>query len=138
MLERLNKTISEKEESIDELENQIQEIKSEADLSWDWARHTKPEEDSRMPVPRLELRAEVLNEFSYAETYQLIYRHFLGHLVAIPLGQTKVSGGHFSVPNLDRLPGRDGAHIKSDKVNLNLPAFHIVGDEIKDIDLIER
>lgn len=101
--------------------------------------HTEREEHTHdLPVPRLEMRCVPYYEGTWSTqlwTYCLVYRHFLGHLVWIPLGETRRTGGMLreAPPALDDLPFRDGAHIRHDAGLLSLPAFVVIEDRVKEI-----
>src|SRR5688572_2833550 len=115
-LERLEKLLDEKDEKIEELEHELQELQNEEENDWAWARHkTLKENPNDLPVPRLEIRWHQLSEDGYLSRwdYTLIYRHLLGHLIALPLGQTGRQGGNGELPvrNGEILtPFRDGVH----------------------------
>jgi hypothetical protein len=130
--ERLEKQLDEKDERIEALETELQELKDESESDWKWARHkTLKENPDNLPVPRLEMRWHKESDDGYLTRwdYNLIYRHLLGHLVAVPLGQTKSQGGNGTPPIHNgeiRTPFRDGVHICTDTEHLGIPAFCIV------------
>lgn len=92
-----------------------------------------------LPVPRLQIKVED-HEYGTRYYYDMIYRHHLGHLVAVPLGFTRVSSGPFHHPPAKlekiRTPFRDCFHMASDSKHLRLPAFLVDGDrtEVFDVD----
>lgn len=139
--ERLNEQLSEKEQEIEELQNKIEALESKFD--WDrqnWQLHSAFEEDAfsrEMPFPRLEMRITRTskdNWYSIEWTYGLVYKHYgdIGGkmLKFIPFGCTTGSGGTgtfdqwYKNGKLD-LPFRDGVHIRSESLILNLPAYII-------------
>jgi hypothetical protein len=131
-LERLEQLLDEKDSKIEELQRELDELKDEEDKNWGWARHrTLKENPEGLPVPRLEIRWHKLSDDGYLARwdYALIYKHFLGHILFIPLGQTSIQGGRGEPPiyNGDeiQLPFRDGPHICHDAMHLNIPAFAI-------------
>ena len=130
ILERLNNSLSEAEEKIRKLEDQISQ-KDYSD-SWGW-RHIfqiSEEDNLDLPVPRLELRYRVDKYNAYAD-YGLVQKHLLGHIDFIPISSTRVSLNYASVLEL---PMRDGAHIRHDCVNLRLPAYVVYNKSYKRID----
>lgn len=135
-IERLEQLLDEKSERIEELESELQELKDDSEADWKWARHTTLKENpENLPVPRLEIRWQKLSEDGYLSQwdYALIYKHTLGNLVRIPLGQTKTQGGNGKPPihlGEIRTPFRDGVHICQDSEQLKLPAFAICENTI--------
>lgn len=135
-LERLEQQLDLKDARIDELETELQELKDEAASEWKWARHKKLKDNpDNLPVPRLEIRWHNESDDGYLTRwdYTLIYRHLLGHLIAVPLSQTRITGGNGSPPIHNgriQTPFRDGVHICHDTHHLGIPAFGIVGDKI--------
>lgn len=128
-VERLEELLNAKDREIEELRDQLREIEDQRE--WRWTMHTDAKEDAHdLPVPRLQIECEPIYEGSWSAqtwTYSMVYRHFLGHLVFVPLGATKRTGGSMDAPpSLDDLPFRDGAHIRHDAEALGLPAFSIV------------
>lgn len=99
-----------------------------------WSRHREWTEED-LPVPRLEMHWERTSEDGYERValYVLVYRHFLDgcgdkpKIEAVPMGLTRVSGGHNRTPwfwnGAIETPFRDGAHFKHDAKHLGLPAF---------------
>lgn len=98
---------------------------------WLWTRHVELPKDQSLPTPRLELWFDLQNSDSHNKiiVYRMVYAHFLGHCVAVPLGCTKVSGGPVGMRLIDEIPLRDGAHIMHDAVSFGWPAYMIRGDE---------
>lgn len=102
------------------------------------------EEDlNKYIVPRLQIKCVNISG-DYTETewkYELVYRHFTNEISYVSMGNTKRETGKTEIPlnedgTLD-LPFRDGAHIKHDAIQMNLPAFAICGDIIEKLDLIK-
>lgn len=129
--ERLEELLDDKDSEIRRLQAMLDEIDEQR--AWRWTMHTERAQDTHdLPVPRLEIRCEPISEGYWGAqvwTYSLVYRHFIGHLVWVPLGATKRTGGAIHTPPpLDDLPFRDGAHITHDALQLDLPAFSIVED----------
>lgn len=142
-LERLETMLAEREDEIETLKTKL----TERDLQdgWGWCIHRQPKVDPNpdLPVPRLEIRFEpVLTgcadpwQAGQIMTYSLVYRHLLGHLVFVPIGYTKRSGGRGLKPDfssaesaLREMPFRDGAHIRNEMKQLNLPGFLICDDQ---------
>lgn len=95
-----------------------------------WKRHRKltNAENLDLPVPRLEIRYSSAAD-GLAAKYSLVYEHFLGHLMQIPIGLTMCGGGHLKSKGEDylELPFREGAHIASDMLQLGLPGYIING-----------
>lgn len=129
--ERLEQQLDEKDARIAGLEEELRQLTNDEEANWEWARHkTLKENPDNLPVPRLEMRWHKESEDGYLTRwdYRLIYKHTLGHLVAVPLGQTKSQGGHGEPPihnGVIRTPFRDGVHICEDAGHMNLPAFGI-------------
>ena len=140
---RLQELLDQKEQEIADLEAEVDELKNtvkQAEAGWSLPVALKVERN--LPVPRLEMLIESRDDFRYVVEwrYRMIYRHFLGHLVAVPLGYTESLGGdrNGKAPrDFDgklQLPYRDGAHIKSDAKNLGMPAYIVCGDIEESID----
>ena len=127
-LERLEGLLSAKEAELDEVNETIRTLEDGIESLKDgWQRHQQSEDDGKLPVPRLELvYIQVDRWFDFKVVYRLVTKHLLGHLVLIPLGQTRCQGGSGQVP--DSLPFRDGAHALHDSGLLGLPAYKIMPD----------
>ncbi|KAA2242858.1 hypothetical protein F0L74_10035 [Chitinophaga agrisoli] len=139
--ERLNQTISELEEKNEVLEQEIEDVKRQYDLTRTaWQIHqpfTNDEFPQQMPYPRLEMRMNRVSPddwYSIEWVYGLVYRHYgdvSGKiLLFIPMSRTTSDGGSGEFSSrcpggkLD-LPFRDGHHIRADAMLLGLPAFII-------------
>jgi hypothetical protein len=115
-------------------DDELQQLRAELEFAEDMfaklRARAERQDDSGLPVPRLELRWIGEPESNEGEwEYNLVVKHFMGHSVFYPLGNTEVTGG--SEPYLPngaiRLPFRDGAHISNDMAELRLPGFVIRG-----------
>jgi len=136
-IERLEELLDSKDRELEEVRSKLEEIEEQRE--WRWTLHTDRKEDTHdLPVPRLEMRCEPYYEGMWGSTvwtYCLVYRHFLGHLVWVQIGQTKRTGGYSETqPALDDLPFRDGAHIKHDAATLGLPAFVVIEEKTQRIE----
>ena len=137
-LERLKELLDEKDRLLNEKDSEIVSLNDqiESEQRWResyWTRHQKRTDDGGLPVPRLEIRWEPADEardgYNWVANYCLIYRHFLGDIIAVPLGQTKVTS-QMSLVQEGKVgtPFRDGAHIRNDAQHLGLPAFAVCGE----------
>lgn len=137
-VERLEELLNERDERIAELEAEAEAKKLVED--WAWVRHTQPAETD-LPVPRLEMRWTQRDQWNWVARYGLVYRHFLGHLVHVPFGETTRNGSGARSPITEGkvdTPFRDGAHIACDAARLKLPAFAICGDVVTCIEPQDR
>lgn len=142
---------------VEQLERELEDLREERDReqrckdhedAYGWTRpfqltsgdydKISDERNYDLPVPRLEIRWIPKGE-GYAGTriarYSLVYRHLLGQVIAVPLGQTRQSGGPWEefervedMPPgmiIGRLspPFRDGAHALNEAKQLNLSLF---------------
>jgi hypothetical protein len=134
-MERLERMLNEKDRQIAEIEERMQALTDESERTWDWARHQLLEDDSALPVPRLEMRCRNLGDWwNWEWLYGIVYRHLTGTIVFVPLGHTKVGGDGRPPIRGDggiRLPFRDGAHIYHDMKHLALPGFVILEDRVE-------
>lgn len=138
-VERLEEMLNARDAEIAELNEKLSECENQMDGDvWGWTRHSKSDEAIDLPVPRLEMRWEEMDGpdgggFNWRCRYDLIYRHFLGHVMRVPLGMTRV-GNHSGRPPVSggvvETPFRDGSHIAHDAHCLRLPAFAICGDVV--------
>lgn len=121
----------------------------EGDEAWRWTRHRVVEKDPSpsLPIPRLEIRYEAIDEAGYntRALYCLVYRHYTHKtgglacdkstdcIVFVPIGETRM-GGPASLEPREREgrwagrsygPYRDGAHIRHDMKQMGLPGFII-------------
>lgn len=151
-VERLEELLHTKDREIERLEEQVHELKNAADFEeryrvWFWTKHSKSEEKEGLPVPRLEIRwrKEDGDGYNWVAAYNLVYRHYLGDVMAVPLGATKV-GGQRS-PTFDYVtmtesskvetPFRDGVHIMHDMRELRLPGFAVYDGKVTELKALE-
>ena len=132
-LEELQRRLIEKEAELIELQMSVQAGKEFLER----AHHRELETDlDPLPVPRLELRCEPVDDGT-EWVYSLVYKHFLGHIVFVTVGITRVSGARIVEPVDGRtklqLPMRDGVHIYHDMKELRLPGFAICGETIEQL-----
>ena len=135
-IERLEELLNERDSTIDDLRRRVEEMEEQKnDLAWRWARHEIVSDDLALPVPRLEIRCDSPGEYSHSCLYSMVYRHLLGHIIRVPLGQTVMNGSYArGVTDLAwHMPYREGAHIKSDAVQFGLPAFVVMDGKIQEI-----
>jgi len=153
MSKRLQELLDKKDEEIEELERKLAKYQEEEEYeaeeaAWSWTVHTILEKDDAvLPVPRLELRWESLDEQGYNRIcqYSLVYEHLLGDIIKIPMGRTRVGGSRDTViddgmhngeqrrqPSIDT-PFRDGGHITNDSRKLKLPAFIIAEGKVQEL-----
>lgn len=120
-------------EQVERLERKEEFRKDRAASAWMLQRELPVPYHPELPVPRLQIEAEV-TDFGATFRYELIYRHHLDHLVAVPLGQTTGSGRY--EPNGPRIyrPHRDCFHMAADMKQLGLPAFLVQGDRTEVFD----
>lgn len=152
ILERLEEQLAEKDARIEELEGKLKVETDRESYRWTHHRSVSRDENPDLPVPRLQLRyterGDINSWYSYTVTYELVYQHYLEglgggkDLVAVPLGSTVVNGNGVGIMGVGApvrengeisLPMRDGVHIISDSVQLNLPMFAVCGDVAKPI-----
>lgn len=139
-MERLEQQLNEKDAEIERLESEAQ--KSRDSKAWDWLslpRLLDADPSPSLPLPRLEIRYEALDDDSYnwQADYCLYLPHYLpGKVQVVPIGSTRISGGGGPRREVAGMhagkfygPFRDGAHIRHDMATLGLPAFIVVGDE---------
>jgi len=139
---RLEELLNQKDAEIERLKEELQEASERLELDMEWFVHEYKDEDPRpsLPVPRLEIEAtqdDGENWHNFTWRYCLVYRHLLGHLIFVPLGNTTSSGGNNQPPihaGVISTPFRDGAHIRKDSFHLNLPAYAIVGNTIEKLE----
>lgn len=154
--ERLQELLDAKDEEIRRLEDRLAKEDTKIrslegnilQLEGGWSVPSNDEEDiEELPVPRLEFRwyqmyaRQSENDWSsYIAVYQLVHRHFMGNIIAHPLGVTRVNGGGFGEklppwkvfphrpdmpPSRCDLPNRDGSHVHHDAAHFGLPAYAV-------------
>ena len=122
----LETRIEQLEDECDKLRSKLDETQRHVDSAeMGWREPRSDLVDSAgLPLPRLEM-VYYRGEYDRVTTlYRMVYRHFLGHLESVNLGETRISGGRARECN--DLPIRDGAHIAHDSVYLGIPAFKVV------------
>lgn len=126
-IERLEQLLNEKDEELARFNEAEEYEKDEA--AWSWTQHRERKGDDGLPLPRLEIRCEPLDDKRYNWTwyYSLIYRHFLGEIIEVPMGQTRCNGRFPKDPFQD-MPFRESAHIYHDMNELGLPAYSVIGE----------
>jgi len=134
-------TIRVLEERIEELTRELEETTDKltearhviAGSENGWRSPVDVQDDESLPIPRLEMVFEPSPTKGWRQhvaMYRLVIRHLRGNLQAIPLGSTRVSGGDGSLPGMEDLPMRDGAHIHHDTEHLRLPAFVLLPGQL--------
>ena len=140
--EKLNELLDQKIAKIEGLQERVCELEESLERNWDWAAHKRFVKDPyNLPVPRLQIVAEPSMRYGWVEetwTYSLVYKHFTGDIMFVPLGQTKRTGGRDEKPDINDLPFRDGAHIRYECFTLKMPAFSIVEDRIVELEPYEK
>lgn len=121
---------------IEQLESQVKGFEREKDRreyeeEWRW-RHIRDLDpknvDLSLPVPRLEMNYRFEGDYTVIADYGLVYKHFLGQLVFMPFGSTRIGGGRYGdTQRVMELPFREGVHILSDMAQLNLPGYMVCG-----------
>ena len=133
-LAKQEKDMAELEEENNELADRLDAIEYQNKWRWRLVRILSDEENIGLPIPRLEIRWERLDEFNVRACYSLVYRHLLGRIIAHSLSSTHVGGDWSDNEPLSlRLPFRDGAHIMHDMQTLNLPAFVVAGGKSREL-----
>jgi len=155
--ERLNRIIEEKEDKIENLQEQVEQLENERDLqNFLWQKQTYFQENElqkTLPVPRLEMRFKRVKTFKNDNgwynvewVYGIVYKHYAEThsetMLFIPFSKTTGSGGggtfehYFRNGKLDT-PFRDGVHIVAESKVFGLPAYIICEEKgiIQEIDL---
>ncbi len=139
-IERLEGLLDKKDAEIANLCEKLQEAEFRVEQAKSgWTMHITLEGEQTLPVPRLEMLYESENDnwFDFKVKHRLVYRHFLGHCEAIPLGETKSGGSRGDPPIYNdkiELPFRDGAHIAHNAAAMGFPAFAVLGDRVEKIE----
>lgn len=146
-IERLEEQLDAKDAEIRRLEDEIRETQDQLKSTESgWSLPEDLPKEQTLPVPRLEMlffpHPDGWDECEMV--YRLVYRHLLGHCVAVPFGSTTRKGGRAREPwdirnpgKLD-LPYRDGVHIRHDAFTLKLPAFAVFGEHVDTLEPLER
>lgn len=128
---------------LEEAERRIAELEEENEFLRDtlpWTEHSELEsDDSGLPVPRLELvweEGSFPRGYNFRCIYRLVYRHFLGHIVLVPLSET-LRGGAYPPDHYDLIetPFRDSVHARSDAEQLGIPAFVRFGNKSRPLNM---
>ncbi len=142
--ERLTEMLDQKDAEIDGLREKVDRLTRDVEQAEaGWTMHVQLPKEQALPVPRLELVWEPRGRgdmpwYTRIAKYRLVYRAFWDDVLAVPMGQTKVSGGRGTEPPIGSngeidMPFREGAHICHDMEVLKLPGFRICGDVVQDI-----
>lgn len=143
--ERLQELLDLRDARIERLEEELGDVRdklecAEANLEHmsrhGWMLKRLLPAEQTLPVPRLELTVVRSSEEELNWYYRIVYRHFDGDVVSLPISQTR-SRGHTREPihdGLIDLPLRDGVHIHHDMAHLSLPAFIVCGDRVEQLD----
>lgn len=140
-IERYEALVEEKDSKIDELERKLEEVEWWANER-SWSRH-RDEEESDLPVPRLQIKLTKESESKYRWFYSLVYRHAMGSLSSVPMGETVSTGRHsfFKFETVEdahrEIPYRDGVHIRRDAAQLKLPAYAVFQGKAIQLEPIE-
>ena len=131
-LEDRDSTIGELKAQVEAYETEEEEKKYQNAWRWRELRKFTLEENLKLPLPRLEMRWEGEGWSNRMATQFLVYRHFLKHIVAVPLGSTQQGGGYDNDDSERQkrtdLPFRDGAHMKSNMRTMGLRGFVVAMD----------
>lgn len=106
--ERLNDELNQAEQKIEELQEKIEKLSRNQD--WRATFILTKEENLDLPIPRLEIRHIQSGPNEVQAKYGMVYKHLLGDIIHVPLGQTKCGSIRY-LENLD-LPFRDGVHLE--------------------------
>ena len=134
--DKLADQLEEAEDKVRDLEEQIEH--RERMENWTWCFHSKMEDDDGLPLPRLEIRLieDKVDGYNHRWDYAMIYKHYTGSIIKVPLGQTRTDGIDLVKLCEDGLttPFRDGVHLAFDSGNLGLPAFVIAGEHVTQLE----
>ena len=133
VVEKLEALLDSRESEVEGLKQKLREY--EHAEAWRWTRHRQVTNDEGLPIPRLEIRWIQQAEYVWVALYCLVYRHYLGQVMAVPIGETILSG--LAAYPLDgdivQLPTRDGVNIKCDSRTMGLPAFVVCKGKVNSI-----
>lgn len=142
-IERLEEVLHQKDRELNELRGELEAAeRSLRGVALGWSAQVGLPKEQTLPVPRLELfysPDKHAGWTDYTVTYRMVYRFFLGDVVAVPISQTRISGGHdtarrpIEFTGKISLPFRDGCHIEHDAKHLNLPAFAVLEELVEPI-----
>lgn len=145
--DHLSELLDAKNAELASLKDKLVELEHQLEQDHRWSLPRNIENTPGLPVPRLEFKWTPHPEQgwkSYTVEYYLVKRHLMGELTAIPLGQTKCSGGPGRDPRKTscaggrpELPFRDGAHACFDAGHLGLPVYLLTEDGPKPLDTVD-
>lgn len=149
MSESIDKLVDRYESIIETMQEKIDDLEEKLEKAEWWANakawsHPREEEESDLPVPRLQIKLTIISEWEYHWFYTMVYRHTLGHLVSVPMGGTTSHGGHayFKFETKEdahnAIPFGDGTHIRRDSYQLKLPAYAVHEGKSFLLDPIEK
>ncbi len=124
-----------RDQEVEDLKAKLTEY--ETTEAWRWTRHSKGVEQEGLPVPRLEIRWQKMDDggYNWHAAYNLVYRHMLGHITVVPLGSTQTSGSGPRVRDgRVETPMRDGMHITHEMMTLRLPGFAIYEGTVTELE----
>lgn len=142
-IKRLEELLDKKDAELDQLADELEKTRDYRERDWEWCRHRIIEGKQKLPVPRLEMRCEqdIPGEWhNITWQYFLVYKHTLGHIAAVPMGQTTSQGSRGQAPiynGVIHTPFRDGVHICMDAEQLKLPAFAICDGKTWKLSLVD-
>lgn len=138
MSESVEKLIERYEAIIEDLQSKVDELEGRLERSENYS-HAKAfyqprkiDEVPGIPVPRLQIMLTRHSDYHWNWLSVLVYRHTMGDIVGVPMGETDSRGGHrydtFETPKDVEmsLPRRDGVDIRRDSAQLNIPAYAVV------------
>lgn len=139
LFDAVNTALVEKTNHIEELEEVNAKLKKRLDQSHDalMVARTNGPDDGVLPVPRLELEWECQDKDwqAFVVRYRLVYKHYLGAIISVPLSYTRVGQHADNTPWRSRykpgtleLPMREGCHIMHDAAQFGIPAYAVTPD----------
>jgi len=156
LFDAVNTALVEKNNHIEDVETEVATLKKQLRESHDAlmiARTNGPDalmivrtngpDDGVLPVPRLELVWECQDNdwHEFVVRYRLVYKHFLGETISVPLSYTRVGQHADNTPWRSRykpgkleLPMRDGCHIMHDAAQFGIPAYAVTPDGVTLLD----
>ena len=94
-----------------------------------WHEHVNLPDDDEV-TPRMDMECNQVSDWKRVWTQYFVYRHFLGHAVAVPFNRTEQLGAVRKLGGLEdawaNLPFRDGSHFRHDARALDVPAFIVL------------
>jgi hypothetical protein len=152
VIQQLEDLLNQRDAQIEELETKVRELEDASERDWEWCRHraAKQDTDPLLPLPRLEIRCvqETDDWYMWRWDYCFVYKHFLGQVIWVPLGQTRAQGGSGGPPRWAKehvkegrgefqLPFREGVHVAHESETTGLPTFAILQGEYERISMRE-